>query len=120
MSFDDHVREFAMAPEENPPNPLFKLVVVVSAVFILTILLMIVTALGSNESPLVRFFNDHGLTLVGIEVGSLLFLIIAAMALDRRQTLAAMELASAEADSEDSSAGRNQPEAKVTSEGSST
>lgn len=75
---------------ENPkPNPLFKLVVVVSAAFVLTILLMIVTAFSSIESLLVKFFNNHGLKLIGAEVALILASAVAAMWLDGRQTIAA-------------------------------
>ena len=80
-----------MNPEDTPPNPLFRLVVVISAAFVLTVLMMIVTVFGSSESPVVRFFNDHGVMLIGIEVGLILLTGGAAMALDRRQTLAAMQ-----------------------------
>lgn len=76
-------------PQESPtPNPLFKLVVVFSAAFVLTILLMIVTAFSSIESALVRFFNTHGLKLIGIEVVLILTSAFAAMWLDGKQTTA--------------------------------
>lgn len=78
-----------MSPENPPPNHLFKLVVVVSAAFVLTILLMIVTAFASIENPLVRFFNEYGLKLIGVEVALILGLAFAAMWLDGRQTMAA-------------------------------
>jgi len=78
-----------MPQEDLPPNPLFKLVVVVSAAFVLTILLMIVTAFSSIENPLVRFFNEHGLTLIGVEVVLILVSSVAAMWLDGKQTNAA-------------------------------
>ncbi|MFT4554894.1 MAG: hypothetical protein ACI8P0_002438 [Planctomycetaceae bacterium] len=78
-----------MSPENPPPNHLFKLVVVVSAAFVLTILLMIVTAFSSIENPLVRFFNEYGLKLIGVEVTLILALAFAAMWLDGKQTIAA-------------------------------
>ena len=78
-----------MSQEDLPPNPLFKLVVVVSAAFVLTILLMIVTAFSSIENPLVRFFNEHGLKLIGAEVSLILVCSVAAMWLDGKQTSAA-------------------------------
>lgn len=78
-----------MSPENQPPNRLFKLVVVVSAAFVVTILLMIVTAFASIENPLVRFFNDHGLKLIGGEVALILVCAFAAMWLDGKQTNAA-------------------------------
>jgi len=82
-----------MSPENPPPNPLFKLVVIVSAAFVLTILLMIVTAFSSIENPLVRFFNEYGLKLIGVEVTSILGLAFAAMWLDGKQTIAAEQSA---------------------------
>ena len=78
-----------MTPENPTPNPLFKLVVVVSAAFVLTILLMIVTAFSSIENPLVRFFNEYGLQLIGAEVVLILGLAFSAMWLDGKQTIAA-------------------------------
>ncbi|MDA0284469.1 MAG: hypothetical protein O3B86_14055 [Planctomycetota bacterium] len=75
-----------MPANDLPPNPLFKLVVVVSAAFVLTILLMIVTALSSIESRLVRFFDGHGLKLIGVEVVLILGSSIAAMWIDGRRT----------------------------------
>ena len=78
-----------MSPENSPPNHLFKLVGVVSAAFVLTILLMIVTAFASIENPLVIFFNEYGLKLIGVEVVLILGLAFAAMWLDGKQTIAA-------------------------------
>lgn len=80
-----------MTSENPPPNPLFKLVVVVSAAFVLTILLMIVTAFSSIENPLVRFFNEYGLQLIGVEVVLILGLAFSAMWLDGKQTIPAVE-----------------------------
>lgn len=88
-----------MTPESSPPNHLFKLVVVFSAAFVLTILLMIVTAFSSIENPLVRFFNLHGLKLIGAEVLLILVFAFAAMWLDGKQTIAA-EQALPDADDE--------------------
>lgn len=78
-----------MSEESQPPNHLFKLVILVSAAFVLTILLMIVTAFSSIENPLVRFFNQHGLKLIGVEVVLILGSSAAAMWLDGKQTSAA-------------------------------
>ena len=80
-----------MPQEHQPPNHLFKLVVVVSAAFVLTILLMIVTAFSSLENPLVIFFNEHGLKLIGVEVALILVLAFGAMWLDGKQTIAAKQ-----------------------------
>ena len=92
-----------MTQESSPPNHLFKLVVVFSAAFVLTILLMIVTAFASIENPLVRFFNLHGLKLIGAEVLLILVFAFAAMWLDGKQTIAA-ERISTEQSGEDRSA----------------
>ncbi|NQV24469.1 MAG: hypothetical protein HQ518_08880 [Rhodopirellula sp.] len=103
-----------MPPENVPPNPLFKLVVVVSAAFVLTILLMIVTAFSSIENPLVRFFNEYGLKLIGVEVALLLVFAFAAMWLDGKQTNAGQPretvAEAAEEESRDGSSG-NRPSA---------
>jgi small neutral amino acid transporter SnatA (MarC family) len=82
-----------MSQENQPPNHLFKIVVVVSAAFVLTILLMIVTAFASIENPLVRFFNEHGLKLISVEVLLILVCAFAAMWLDGKQTNAAEQSA---------------------------
>jgi hypothetical protein len=82
-----------MSQENQPPNHLFKLVVVVSAAFVLTILLMIVTAFASLENPLVIFFNEYGLKLIGVEVALILVFAFAAMWLDGKQTVAKQALA---------------------------
>ena len=94
-------------PQENqPPNHLFKLVVVVSAAFVLTILLMIVTAFSSLENPLVIFFNEHGLKLIGVEVALILVLAFGAMWLDGKQTSAAKNRESDQSDG-DAPSGEN-------------
>jgi len=83
--------ERIMSQENLPPNHLFKLVVVVSAAFVLTILLMIVTAFSSIENPLAIFFNEYGLKLIGVEVALILVLAFGAMWLDGKQTVAAQQ-----------------------------
>lgn len=88
----------------QPPNHLFKLVIVVSAAFVLTILLMIVTAFSSIENPLVRFFNQHGLMLIGVEVVLILGSSAAAMWLDGKQTSTAKKR---ESDNSDASSAEN-------------
>lgn len=98
-----------MPSENQPPNVLFKLVVVASAVFVVTILLMIVTGLGPIESRLVGFFNEHGMKLILIEAALILFLAVNAMALDRRQTIAAMKIESESKNTTDAPAGCTSP-----------
>lgn len=95
-----------MSEENQPPNHLFKLVIIVSAAFVLTILLMIVTAFSSIENPLVRFFNQHGLKLIGVEVVLILGSSAAAMWLDGKQTSAAKNRESDQSDG-DAPAGEN-------------
>jgi hypothetical protein len=68
-------------------NVWFRLVILACAVFIFTIFVMLATALNGRLGALTRFFNDRGPLLLGIEVATILVLAVAAMAVDRRQTL---------------------------------
>lgn len=82
----DRVEE--TAPEEAPESRLFRLVIFASAAFVVTILIMSVASFSDSPSPIPTFFNEHGLTVVAVEVGIILCVGLAAMIVDRRQTLA--------------------------------
>ena len=74
-------------PTNVPPNPLFKLVIVASAAFLITILLMVATTLSSARSPVRQFIDQYGLRLIGIELTVMFVSGFLAMLVDRRQTL---------------------------------
>ena len=70
------------------PNPLFRLVIIATVAFLLTILLLLATTLSSTSSSIRQFLDLYGMTLIGIELTVILTSGFLAMALDRRQTLA--------------------------------
>jgi len=78
-------------PSKNRMNPWFRLVVLACAVFIFTIFLMLSAAFNARMGGATLFFNDHGMLLLGIEVGVILGLAVVAMSADRRQTLRELE-----------------------------
>ncbi len=69
------------------PNPLFRVVVVVSAAFLITVLMMI-AATFSNDSPIAQWVNRYGVQLIGVEVVLVVAFSILAMKYDRKQSLA--------------------------------
>ena len=74
-------------PSEDRLNPWFRLVAAACAAFIVTILLMIAAAFNGRQAGMIRFFNDHGPLLLGVEVAGILGLAAMAMAVDRREAL---------------------------------
>ncbi|MBI1311317.1 hypothetical protein GC176_08415 [bacterium] len=75
-------------PRRNEPeHPLFKLVIVSSAAFLVTVLSMVVAMLSPSESPLAKFINRNGVRMIAVEVVLIITVGILAMATDRRQTL---------------------------------
>jgi preprotein translocase subunit SecG len=80
--------ESESAAEEAPESKLFRFVIIASVAFLVTVLIMSVASFSDSKSPIPTFFNAHGLKLVAIEVGLILLLGLAAMIVDRRQTLA--------------------------------
>jgi len=76
---------------ENRPNPWTHVLVASCAVFIFTVFLMLSAAFNRKAAALTRFFDDHGLLVLGIEVGVILGLAIVVMAVERRHTLQRIE-----------------------------
>lgn len=74
----------------SAPNPLFRLVVVVSAAFLITVLMMIVSAF-SGGSPVALWMNRNGVQLIGVEVALVVVLSVLAMKLDGRRAAAARD-----------------------------
>ena len=54
------------------------------AAFVLTVLLMVASAFGGQGAGLARFFDVHGLSLLGIEVGVIVGLVLVVLAVERR------------------------------------
>ena len=71
----------------EPEQPLFKLVIVSSAAFLITVLSMVVTMLFPSESPMSKFINRNGVQMIGVEVVLIIVFGLLAMAFDRRRTL---------------------------------
>jgi len=78
-------------PSENRRNPWTHVLVASCAVFIFTVFLMLAAAFNRNAAALSRFFDSHGLLVLGIEVGVILGLAIVVMAVERRETLQRIE-----------------------------
>lgn len=81
--------EFPVQARRNdePEQPLFKLVIISSAAFLLTVLSMVATMMGSGESPLAKFINRNGVRMIGVEVVLIIVFGVLAMAADRRRTM---------------------------------
>ena len=71
---------------KSAPNPLFRLVVVASAAFLITVLMMIVSAFAEGSST-AQWMNRNGVKLIGIEVVLVIALSVLAMKFDRSQPL---------------------------------
>lgn len=67
-------------------STLFRLVIVASVAFLLTVLGMVAAAFAPPNSGLTRFFDQHALEMLGAEVMGILGFGILAMAFDRRPT----------------------------------
>lgn len=78
-------------PANVKPNLLFQLVIFFSAAFLITILLLMATTFSASRSPVKQMLDLYGLYLIGIELVAILVCGFFAMAIDRRQTLAARE-----------------------------
>ena len=72
---------------KSAPNPLFRLVVVVSAAFLITVLMMIVSVF-SDSSATAQWMNRNGVRLIAVEVVLVIILSVLAMKFDRSQSLA--------------------------------
>jgi len=98
----------------EPEQPLFKLVIVSSAAFLITVLSMTVAMLFPSESPASKFINRNGLQMIGVEVVLIIAFGILAMAVDRRRTMIRQQQ---EADAEASSAGEVTVESRIGTNG---
>jgi hypothetical protein len=58
----------------------------VCGVFVLTVLLMLASALNPNAGLLARLFDRHGVTMLAVEVGAILVVAIIVLSVERRET----------------------------------
>jgi hypothetical protein len=58
----------------------------VCGVFVLTVLLMLASALNPNAGLLTRLFDRHGVTMLAVEVGAILVVAIIVLFVERRET----------------------------------
>jgi hypothetical protein len=72
----------------SKPGFLFKLIVPIAAVFIVTILAMIAIVFSDPRAPIARFLDRHGNTLLTIEFVALIVVTLLAMIVDRLLILA--------------------------------
>ena len=72
---------------------LFQLTAIATMVFVVTILALVAVLLGDPAAPMNVWFNDHGTTVLIIEVVAIVIFGLAAMTADRRETLRALSAA---------------------------
>jgi hypothetical protein len=58
----------------------------VCGLFVLTVFLMLMTAFNGNAGLLARFFDRHGLAILGVEVGAILIVSIIVLRVERRES----------------------------------
>ncbi|HEV3303300.1 MAG TPA: hypothetical protein VG055_26845 [Planctomycetaceae bacterium] len=58
----------------------------VCGVFVLTVLLMLASALNPNAGLLERLFDRHGVKILAVEVGAILVVAIIVLIVERRET----------------------------------
>lgn len=71
----------------SPPTFLFRLIIPVTAVFIVTIMSMIAVVFSDERAPVAQFLNRHGNTMLLVEFIVVIIVTFLAMAYDRWQTL---------------------------------
>ncbi len=76
-----------MSDKPDRLNPFFRLVVVASAIFIMTIFALVAATFGGSASPASQFINAYAGTMFAVEVAVVLVLGLLALAVDRRQIL---------------------------------
>ena len=65
---------------------LFNLTAFATTAFVITILAMVAMLLGDPDSPINVWFNRHGSTVMIAEVSAIIFLGLAAISADRRES----------------------------------
>jgi len=72
-----------------PASLLFRLIVPVCALFILTILALIASVFGDPRAPVSQWLDRHGTQILLYELVAIVVLILLAMTVDRIRTLRA-------------------------------
>ncbi len=72
--------------DEEPGRGAFSVVIPCACVFVLTIFLMIAAAFGQPGTPLSRFFDEYGLTIIAVEAVLLVGVSVVSMSVDRYLT----------------------------------
>ena len=78
----------------SPPTFLFRLIIPVTAVFIVTIMSMIAVVFSDERAPVAQFLNRHGNTMLLVEFIAVIIVTFLAMAYDRWQTLKGQSIVS--------------------------
>lgn len=91
----------------TPPTFLFRLIIPVTAVFIITIMSMIAVVFSDERAPVAQFLNRHGNTMLVVEFVAVIIVTFVAMAFDRYQTLRAQSADQGTPDSSSSSSALN-------------
>ncbi|HEX4071910.1 MAG TPA: hypothetical protein VHX68_12090 [Planctomycetaceae bacterium] len=71
---------------ESRRNPWTHVLVACCTVFIMTVFLMVAAAFNRQAVGLARFFDRHGMLILGVEVGTILALAVIVMAVERKET----------------------------------
>jgi hypothetical protein len=74
--------------EPRRPNVFFPVLAAVGGLFVVTILAMLAASAGDPQAPPSRFFESYGTPLILAETVLLVTVAVAALTIDRRQTLA--------------------------------
>jgi hypothetical protein len=72
---------------QQRPNIFFRLSLASGALFVVNVLALTATIFSDPRAPSARFLENHGGTLIAVEVAATLIFAFWAMALDRRQQL---------------------------------
>lgn len=78
-------------PSPASRNPWTRLFAAVNVVFIITVLMMVIAGLTGKPPAVARLMDDHGLLIIGIEVGVILGVSLVMMGAERRATLRRIE-----------------------------
>lgn len=73
--------------EPDPGRVVFAAVAPCGAIFVVTILAMIAAAFGDPASPVSRFFDEHGMTIIVVEAAITIGVTLLAMTVDRWSTV---------------------------------
>jgi hypothetical protein len=78
-------------PPRTHRNPWTAVFAGVNGAFIITVLMMVITGLSGKPPRLAAFFDEHGLLVLGVEVGVILGVALVMMGAERRATIRRLE-----------------------------